>query len=326
MNDSNGCTYVLQSVDGGDIKISYTSKSDPLERRSSIQTGNSKKIQIVGILKGNHEAELHAKFCDIRLEGEWFKPEKALVDFIETKCSKELSSLLSRETTKPEHKSLIVHPRVTNVTTLNLSLSNENKLNFDYVFDFMEDEPWDADQYLEEKFYGVDLGLWDDAPYGRWDAKTEEVIEYNWDNMSEDDWNDYDDEVDRRAIDPECEMDVMKNIVNYIIGVSETVWFKHPADFFEKICINVEQSWIFFMCKAINSNRRMDYIEGLADHCCDMDDLIGGWSFVAVGEEESKVIDLLTLGRNRMFSQKSKFTLDLKNIQQTRESTFLRYV
>ena len=317
MNDSNGCTYFIQAKSGGDIKIGYTSKSDPIQRLRGIQTGNPKKLQIVGILRGNREAQLHAKFDDIRLEGEWFKPEQALVDFIEKHCSKELSSLLSHGITKPEHKSLIAHPRVTNVTTLNLSLSDGSKLHFDYIFDFMEGDPWD---YVEEKFCGLDLDLWDDVPYGRWDAKTEEIIEYD---MSEDDYIAFEDEVDRRAREPECEMDVMKNIVNYIIGVNETIWFKYPADFFEKICINVDRGWIFFMCQAIDSNRRMDYIEGLADHCCDMDDLIGGWLFVAVGEEESKVIDLLTLGRNRMFSQKSKFTFDLKNIQKTRESSFL---
>ena len=134
MNDSNGCTYFIQAKSGGDIKIGYTSKSDPIQRLRGIQTGNPKKLQIVGILRGNREAQLHAKFGDIRLEGEWFKPEQALVDFIEKNCSKELSSLLSHGITKPEHKSLIAHPRVTNVTTLNLSLSDGSKLHTLIIF------------------------------------------------------------------------------------------------------------------------------------------------------------------------------------------------
>lgn len=74
-------TYFVQSVNGGPIKIGFTTRK-PNERLAALQTGAPVELRIVGLLHGNCEREMHERFKDARLHGEWFMPAKQLVQFI----------------------------------------------------------------------------------------------------------------------------------------------------------------------------------------------------------------------------------------------------
>ena len=39
-------------------------------------------LKLLGVIKGNIEAQCHARFADFRLGGEWFMPSPAVLDFI----------------------------------------------------------------------------------------------------------------------------------------------------------------------------------------------------------------------------------------------------
>jgi len=77
-------TYFIQADDGGPIKIGRS--CDPQSRLSSIQTGNPKKLIILGF---THEEEmsLHRQFQKYRVEGEWFKNSIPLVRWIKDNAS-----------------------------------------------------------------------------------------------------------------------------------------------------------------------------------------------------------------------------------------------
>ena len=74
--------YFVQAVDGGPIKIGIS--FDPTSRLRSIQTGSHSKLIVIGTIPGGRrkERELHERFREFRLNGEWFRAESALLDFI----------------------------------------------------------------------------------------------------------------------------------------------------------------------------------------------------------------------------------------------------
>lgn len=73
-------TYFMQSDGGGPIKIG--SSANPTERLRSIQTGHHSEIKLIAHIDQDIEKRLHREFKDLRLRGEWFRPEKRLVDWI----------------------------------------------------------------------------------------------------------------------------------------------------------------------------------------------------------------------------------------------------
>ena len=72
-------------TDGENIKIGYT-KGKPENRLKQLNTGNDKKLFLLGYIQGNKdkEKELHTKFNKnrIRSNGEWFVASDELMDFI----------------------------------------------------------------------------------------------------------------------------------------------------------------------------------------------------------------------------------------------------
>ena len=81
--------YFLQQDVDGLIKIGYT--SGPLrDRLKQFETGNPNRLDLLLILDGGYELEkkLHDRFHEFHERGEWFRPEKELVDFIESERSK----------------------------------------------------------------------------------------------------------------------------------------------------------------------------------------------------------------------------------------------
>ena len=73
--------YFIQ--DGSYIKIGYA-KYSAEERLRSLQIGNPRPLTLVGTMLGDVEDELdlHAKFPDERVRGEWFKASDSLLGFI----------------------------------------------------------------------------------------------------------------------------------------------------------------------------------------------------------------------------------------------------
>jgi hypothetical protein len=61
-------TYIIKTVDLYKIGRAV----DPHKRIQSFECGNP-YIEIVKIMKGNHESYLHRKFSDKRVKGEWFR-------------------------------------------------------------------------------------------------------------------------------------------------------------------------------------------------------------------------------------------------------------
>ncbi|WP_437309943.1 GIY-YIG nuclease family protein [Sorangium sp. So ce388] len=76
--------YFIQEAPDGAIKIGYTG-GDPFARLSALQTGNSKPLKLLAFAPGSsqHERGLHERFADLRLHGEWFRPDPRLLGFIE---------------------------------------------------------------------------------------------------------------------------------------------------------------------------------------------------------------------------------------------------
>ena len=77
------CVYFIRS--GDMIKIGYTSNIE--DRKSSLQTNNPIKIEVLKTIPGGYEEEqeLHRKFSHLNKQGEWFFAAKELLDFISCK-------------------------------------------------------------------------------------------------------------------------------------------------------------------------------------------------------------------------------------------------
>jgi hypothetical protein len=109
--DEEAWAYFIQGEFTKYIKIGYT--NDLSSRLGSLQTGSSEKLSYIGTILFStptkaHEVEkcLHIMFDRFRSHGEWFKPEKDLLDFIETfkKDSEELHSELKVKTRTVQEK------------------------------------------------------------------------------------------------------------------------------------------------------------------------------------------------------------------------------
>lgn len=80
-NDYRGTyTYFIQAEAGGPIKIGKA--HNPIHRLKSLQTGNSKKLRIIRLIKGDVEGQLHERFEHLRQLGEWFKCDPELNKFL----------------------------------------------------------------------------------------------------------------------------------------------------------------------------------------------------------------------------------------------------
>lgn len=70
--------YFIQAEEGGPIKIGVA--QDPPKRLAEIQRTCPQKLRILATVPGGapRERELHSKFADYRLHGEWFQPSNEL--------------------------------------------------------------------------------------------------------------------------------------------------------------------------------------------------------------------------------------------------------
>jgi Meiotically up-regulated gene 113 len=75
--------YMIRVGDDGAVKIGFTSIRAN-ERLSALQTNHSQRLSIIRLLEGGKsgERQLHSRFADFRLVGEWFSfvPEMLVAD------------------------------------------------------------------------------------------------------------------------------------------------------------------------------------------------------------------------------------------------------
>jgi len=74
-------SYFMQMESGGPIKIGAS--RDPYSRLVSLQTGLPEKLRIIGCCS-EPEKDLHLKFMEHRLNGEWFEPHESILKFVQT--------------------------------------------------------------------------------------------------------------------------------------------------------------------------------------------------------------------------------------------------
>lgn len=76
--------YFVRAVTLGHIKIGQAAA--PAGRLAQLQTGSPDRLELIGTVPdptgGALEREIHRRFCHLRLHGEWYRAEPALMDFI----------------------------------------------------------------------------------------------------------------------------------------------------------------------------------------------------------------------------------------------------
>ena len=75
--------YFIQSGLSGPIKIGYTSICAE-HRLKALQTGSWEELKLLGTIDGNadNEHELHQRFMDYFIRGEWYWPAQSLIIYI----------------------------------------------------------------------------------------------------------------------------------------------------------------------------------------------------------------------------------------------------
>ncbi|MEW2393036.1 GIY-YIG nuclease family protein [Streptomyces venezuelae] len=64
-------TYVIGIEGSSLVKIGQTSV-EPRERRGALQTGLPFELTLLWSVLGDYEAQLHERFAEYRVRGEWF--------------------------------------------------------------------------------------------------------------------------------------------------------------------------------------------------------------------------------------------------------------
>jgi hypothetical protein len=74
----------------GYIQIGYT--RDVATRLDGLQTANPYTLEIVLTIEGKRsaEGELHRRFAHLKENGEWFRPDPEILDYIESRRAEDL--------------------------------------------------------------------------------------------------------------------------------------------------------------------------------------------------------------------------------------------
>lgn len=82
IKNKNGYIYFIQGLCGGAIKIGYS--KNPESRLKELQTGYPDTLSILLIIPGTVSTEraIHDMFDASRLKGEWFRPDKYVIEKI----------------------------------------------------------------------------------------------------------------------------------------------------------------------------------------------------------------------------------------------------
>lgn len=74
--------YFIANSYSKSVKIGYS--LSPKQRFSQLQIGNSYKLDLIGVMKGDREVErdIHNKFKKYHIRGEWYKLNDNIIKFI----------------------------------------------------------------------------------------------------------------------------------------------------------------------------------------------------------------------------------------------------
>lgn len=83
-SDAKDIVYFVQAASGGPVKIGWTRAGCLAQRLVGLQVGHPEELRVIAQHRGgaSKEAELHARFADHRLRGEWFRPEGGLLTYL----------------------------------------------------------------------------------------------------------------------------------------------------------------------------------------------------------------------------------------------------
>lgn len=76
--------YFIKEYDK--VKIGF-SESKPKERLSQLQTGNAYELTMIFLMEGDRDDEvwLHELFSDHAIRGEWFRLDREIIEYIESR-------------------------------------------------------------------------------------------------------------------------------------------------------------------------------------------------------------------------------------------------
>lgn len=83
--------YFIQS-ERGPVKIGYTLSLS--KRLANLRCSSPEQLNVIGTIQGDKAVEklLHQKFNHLKIEREWFRPEKDLLSFIKEHASSSITS------------------------------------------------------------------------------------------------------------------------------------------------------------------------------------------------------------------------------------------
>lgn len=170
-------TYIIQDTATGLCKIG--SAVNPAHRMKTLQTGCPGELKLVLVLDTDCEVQLHTRFKDARVRGEWFKVTAALRQFVMTEQGRQRQTAIKLVLTES--------PVVQRVVTAQQALPASEK-----------------QRDLVEAFYGVRY----------LESRKELTVEGNWPESATsqflDEFIDWDDADNKRA--PDCEKDCMCDV------------------------------------------------------------------------------------------------------------------
>ena len=85
--------YFIQQGNNGPIKIGKS--NDPKKRLRSLQTASPHELCLLKTLPENFikESEIHEKFKEYRIEGEWFEPASEVLEYIGIRRTRNIDKL-----------------------------------------------------------------------------------------------------------------------------------------------------------------------------------------------------------------------------------------
>lgn len=85
-DEDSGYVYFVQPLAGGDIKIGFS--LHPVTRIVRLQGSSPVRLRCLGVTLGGRrrEHEVHTRFHELRVRGEWFKPDETLMAYITEHC------------------------------------------------------------------------------------------------------------------------------------------------------------------------------------------------------------------------------------------------
>lgn len=81
-HESTTWLYAIQAGEGGPVKIGTT--VNPPQRLKTLQTANPERLRPLALWRGSLDDEraLHETYADLRIAGEWFRPDPELLDVL----------------------------------------------------------------------------------------------------------------------------------------------------------------------------------------------------------------------------------------------------